>query len=52
MKNEDTYYDRLKKRGSGLPMDDLKKHLKEHQEKLKQEELKATTKKKETKKTK
>ena len=40
MKKEEAYYDRLKKRGSGLPLDDLKKHLKEHQEKLRQEELK------------
>ena len=40
MKKEDAYYDRLMKRGSGMPLDDLKKHHKEHQEKLKQEELK------------
>ena len=30
--------DLIRKRGLGLPMDDLKKHLKEHKEKLKQEE--------------
>ena len=40
MKKEDAYYDRLKKRGSGMPIDDLEKHLKEHKERLKQEELK------------
>ena len=49
MKKEDIFYERQRKRGSGMPIDYLKKHLKEHQEKLKQEELK---KKEKTKKEK
>ena len=46
MDEMNAYYDRLKKRGSGMPIDDLEKHLKEHKEKLKQEELKKKDKKK------
>ena len=38
--------DVIRKRGLGLPMDDLKKHLEEHKEKLRQEELKKKDKKK------
>ena len=43
---KDTFYERQKKEGSGLPMDDLKKFQKEYQEKMKQEELKKKEKKK------
>ena len=46
MKKEDTFYERQKKEGSGLPNDDLKKFHKEYQEKMKQEELKKKDKKK------
>ena len=46
MKKKDTFYERQKKRGSGLPMDDLIKFQKEYQEKMKQEELKKKAKNK------
>lgn len=50
MKKRGTFYEKQKKNGSGLPIDDvLKKHLKEYQEKLRQEELRKKEKKKKVK---
>ena len=46
MKKDDTFYKWQRTRGSGMPIDDLKEHLKEYQEKLKQEELEKKDKKK------
>ena len=37
MKKEDTYYERQRKRGSGLPTDDLEKKLEEFKSKLRKE---------------
>ena len=37
MKKEDAYYERLMKKGSGLPMDDLKKFAEEKKKKMKEE---------------